>query len=68
MAYDKAKLHYAKAVLYQEFELVGENKILPFNSTVLERKEEDDGEVIESEMAYKIRRITKPDGKVVYKF
>ena len=65
MPYDKAELYYVEAALYQEFELERENKILPFNATVLEQGEDNDGEVIESERPPKIRRITKPDGKVV---
>ena len=64
LPYDRAKLHYAKVALYQEFELDGENKILPFNATILEREEQD--EVIESKMPLKIRGITKPNGKMVY--
>lgn len=68
MPYDRAKLHYAKAALYQEFELKRENKILPFDATILEQKEDDDGEVIKSTRPPKIRLIAKPDGKVVYKF
>ena len=63
---DKAELHYLKAVLYQEFEPKKENKILPFNAIILEREEEDDGEVVKPERPPKIRRIIKPDGKVVY--
>ena len=56
MPYDRAEHHYAKAVLYQEFEPKGENMILPFNSTVLEREEEHDGEIVEPERPPKIRR------------
>lgn len=59
MPYDRVELHYAEATLYQEFEPEVENKILPFNATILEREEEDDGEVIESKRPSKIRRITK---------
>ena len=59
MPYDKVELHYAEAALYQEFEPQGENRILPFNATILERDEEDDGEVIELKRPPKIRRITK---------
>jgi len=59
MPYDRAELHYAVATLYQGFKPKGENKILPFNATVLERGEEDDGEVVEPERHPKIRRITK---------
>ena len=66
LPYDRAKLHYAEVALYQEFEPDGENKILPFNATFLEREEQD--EVIELEMPLKIRRITKLDGKMVYEF
>ena len=66
LPYDRAKLHYAEVALYQDFELDGENKILPFNATFLEKEEQD--EVIELEMPLKIRRITKLDGKMVYEF
>ena len=65
---DRVEVHYAEVVLYQEFELEGENKILPFNVTILEREKEDDREVVKPERPPKIRRITKPDGKVVYEF
>ena len=68
MPYDRVELHHAKTTLYQECEPEGENKILPFNATVVEREEEDDEEVIELDRPSKIRRITKPDGKVVYEF
>lgn len=68
MTYDKAKLHYAKATLYQEFKPERENRILPFYVTILEQEEDDGGEVIESKRPPKIRLITKLDGKVVYKF
>ena len=37
---DRVELHYAEVVLYQEFELEGENKILPFNVTILEREKD----------------------------
>ena len=30
MPFDRAKLHFAEAALYQEYELEGENIILPF--------------------------------------
>ena len=66
--FDKTMLHFAESALYQEYELEGENKILPFNPIALQREEEDDGEVVESERPSKIRRITKPDGKVIYEF
>ena len=68
MTYDRVELHYTEATLYQEFEPEGENKILPFNATILEQEEEDDGEVIEPKRPPKIRRTTKPDGRVVYEF
>nr|POF15911.1 hypothetical protein CFP56_17151 [Quercus suber] len=68
MPNDKAEFHYAEATLYQEFEPKGENKILHFNATVLERGKEDDGEVVEPERHPKIKRITKHDGKVVCEF
>ena len=35
MPFDKAKLHFAKAALYQEYELKGENRTLPFNPIAL---------------------------------
>ena len=68
MPYDRAELHYEEATLYQEFEPERENRILPFNATVWEQKEDDDGEVIKFKRSPKIRRITKPDGKVAYEF
>ena len=64
--YDRVELHYAEAALYQEFEPKGENIILPFNATILERGEEDDGEVIKLKRSPKIRRTAKPNDKVVY--
>ena len=68
MPFDRVELHYAETTLYQEFEPEGKNMILPFNASVLEQEENGDGEVIESKRPLRIRRITKPDGKVVYKF
>ena len=68
MSFDRAKLHFAEAGLYQEYGLEGENRILPFNPIALQREEEDDGEIVELERAFKIRRTTRPDGKVVYEF
>ena len=68
MPYDREKLHYVEAAMYQEFEFEGENKILPFNSTVLRSVEEDEGEAIEPDRPPKIRMITKLDGKVIYEF
>nr|POE61705.1 hypothetical protein CFP56_51911 [Quercus suber] len=55
--YDRAELNYAEAALYQEFEFEGENMILSFNDTILERGEEDDGEVIELERPLKLERV-----------
>ena len=69
MPFDRAELHFAKAALYQEYEPEGENRILPFNPIALqEEEEEDDGEVVEPERPSKIRRVTRPDGWVVYEF
>lgn len=68
MPYDTVELRRAKAALYQEFELKGENMILPFNASILEREEKDDREVIEPDRPPKIRKITRLDGKVVYEF
>ena len=36
--------------------------------TALQREEEDNGEVVEPKRPSKIRRTTRPDGKVVYEF
>nr|POE76689.1 hypothetical protein CFP56_75048 [Quercus suber]POE79295.1 hypothetical protein CFP56_15236 [Quercus suber] len=66
--YDWVELHHTEITLYQEFEPGGENKIIPFNATVLEMEEDDDREVIEFEKPPKIKRITMLDGKVVYEF
>ena len=66
MPFDKAELHFAEAAPYQEYEPEGENRILPFNPIALQREEEDNGEVVEPERPSKIRRITRPKGKVVY--
>ena len=68
MPFDRAELHYAKVALYQEFEPKGENRVLPFHAFVLEQEENGDGEVIESKRPFKIIRITKLDGKVIYEF
>ena len=68
MPFDKTMLRFAESALYQEYELEGENKILPFNPIALQREEEDDGEVVELERPSKIRRITRLDGKVIYEF
>lgn len=40
---DKVELHYAKTTMYHEFELGGENIILPFNSNIMKRDLEEDG-------------------------
>ena len=68
MSFDRAELHFAEVALYQEYEPGSEKKILPFNPITLQREEEDDGKVVEPERPSKVRRITRPDGKVVYKF
>jgi len=41
---------------------------LPFHASILEQEENGDGEVIESKRPFKIIRITKLDGKVIYEF
>ena len=68
MPFDRAELHFAEATLYQEYELEGENRILPFNPIALPVEEEDDSEVVELERPSKIRRLTGPDGQVIYEF
>ena len=68
MPFDRAELHFAEATLYQEYEPEGENRILPFNPIALQEEEEDDGEVVEPERPSKIKRVTRPDGQVVYEF
>ena len=68
MPFDKAKLHFAKAALYQEYEPKGENRTLPFNPISSQREEEDDGEVVGPKRPFKIRKTTRLDGKVVYEF
>jgi len=68
MPFDIADLHFVELALYQEYELEGENKILPFNPIALQREEEDDGKVVEPKRPSKISRITKLDGKVIYEF
>ena len=68
MPYDRAKLYYVEAALYQDFEPEGENMIISFNAIILEREEEDDREVVEPKRPLKIRRTTRPNGKVVYEF
>ena len=68
MSFYRAELHFDEAGLYQEYEPEGENRILLFNPIALQREEEDDGEIVELERPFKIRRTTKPDGKVVYEF
>jgi len=45
MPFDRVELYFAEAALYQEYELEGENRTLPFNPIALQREEEDDGEV-----------------------
>ena len=68
MPFDTAELHFAEATLYQEYELEGENRILPFNPIALPVEEEDDSEVVELERPSKIRRLTGPDDRVIYEF
>ena len=68
MPFDRAELYFAKAALYQEYELKGENRIHPFIPIALQAGEEDDGKVVEPERPSKIRRITELDGRVVYEF
>ena len=68
MPFDRAELHFVEATLYQEYEPEGENRILPFNPIALQEEEEDDGEVVEPERPSKIKRVTRPDGQVVYEF
>ena len=68
MPFDRVELHFAKANLYQEYELEGENRILSFNPISLQAEEEDDGEVVEPKRPSKIKRVIRPDGRVVYKF
>ena len=47
MPFDRTKLHFAEATLYQEYELEGENIILPFNPIALPvEEEEDDSKVV----------------------
>ena len=68
MPFDKAELHFAEATLYQEYEPKRENRILPFHPIALQRKEENDSEVVEPKRPSKIKRITRLDGNVVYEF
>ena len=69
MPFDKTELHFAEATLYQEYELEGENIILPFNPIALPvEEEEDDSKVVELERPSKIRRLTGLDGRVIYEF
>ena len=69
MPFDRTELHFAEATLYQEYELEGENIILPFNPIALPvEEEEDDSKVVELERPSKIRRLTGPDGRVICEF
>ena len=68
MPFDRAELHSAEGALYQEYELKGENRILPFNPIALQAKEDDDGGVVEPERPSKIRRVIGPNGQVIYEF
>ena len=47
MPFDRTKLHFVEIALYQEYELEGENRILPFNPIALQVEEEGDGEVVD---------------------
>ena len=67
-AFWRAELHFIEAALYQEYEPEGENRILPFNPFALQANEEDDGEVVELERPFKIRRVIGSYGQVVYEF
>nr|POF27167.1 hypothetical protein CFP56_08538 [Quercus suber] len=60
--FNRVELHFAEAALYQEYELKGENRILPFNPIALQTEEENDGEMVELEKPPKIRRVVGPDG------
>ena len=68
MPFDRVEFHFAEVALYQEYELEGENRILPFNPITLQMEEEDDCEVVELEKPPKIRRVTRPNGQVIYEF
>ena len=68
MPFDRAELHFVKAALYQEYETEGENRVLPFNSIALQAEKEDDGKMVEPKRPSKIKRVTEPDGQVVYEF
>ena len=68
MPFDRVEFHFAEVALYQEYELEGENRILPFNPITLQMEEEDDGEVVELERPFKIRRVIGSYGQVVYEF
>ena len=68
MPFDRAKLHFVEADLYQENEPEGNNRILPFNPIALQAEKEDDGEMVELERPLKIRKVTGPDGRVIYEF
>ena len=43
-------------------------RILPFNPIALQVEEEDDGEVVELERSFKIRRVIGLVGMVIYEF
>ena len=68
MPFDRVELHFAEVALYQEYGPEGENKIFPFNPIALQAEEEDDGEMVEPERPLKIRKVTGPDGRVIYEF
>ena len=66
MPFDRAKLHFTGAILYRKYEPKGENGILPFNLIVLQVEEEVDGKVVEPKRPSKIRRVSRPNGRVIY--
>jgi len=68
MPFDRVKLHFTEIALYQDYEPEDENKILHFNPIAQQIEEEDDGEVVELERPFKIRRTIGLDGWVVYEF
>nr|POE60170.1 hypothetical protein CFP56_45113 [Quercus suber] len=68
MPFDRLELDFAKVALYQEYEPKGENRNLHFNPIALQVEEEGDGEVVELERPSKIRRVIRPDDRVIYEF
>ena len=68
MPFNRVELHFTEAALYQEYEPKGENWIFPFNPIALQVKEEDDGEVVDPKRPSKMRKVSGPNGRVVYEF